>query len=142
VTWPAPSREAHNSFCLIEGWTPTRDAKGKKVGHHLTYELTLPDARVLRTRVSKSPNKDTYGPDMWSHILRDQLQVDDATFWACVQHKTKPDRGAPKAPAETVPADLAHLLVVNLRVAEAEIQGMTKQEAIELISKFWRGETE
>jgi hypothetical protein len=111
VTWPAPSREAHNSFCLIEGWTEVRNAQRQKVRHHLTYELTRPDARLLRTGVSKPPNKDTYGAEIWSHILRDQLQVDETTFWARVQDKTKPDRGAPKAPAETVPADLAHLLM-------------------------------
>jgi hypothetical protein len=112
------------------------------VRHHLTYELTLPDARVLRTRVSKPPNKDTYGDGMWSHILRDQLQVAEETFWACVQEKTMPDRGAPKAPAETVPADLAHLLAVNLRLSDTEIQRLTKEEAVQRMSRFWRGQAD
>jgi hypothetical protein len=30
--------------------------------------------------VSQPPNQDTYGAETWSHILRDQLLVDEETF--------------------------------------------------------------
>ncbi|BCB87816.1 hypothetical protein [Phytohabitans suffuscus] len=49
---------------------------------HVTYELTLSDGRVLRTRVSHPVDRTTYGPSIWSHILRDQLDVTNAVFWA------------------------------------------------------------
>ena len=137
MSWPAPSREAHNQFCLNEGWHPVRNTRGRKTGHHITYELPLPDGRILRTRVSKPPSKDTYGARMWGHILRDQLQVDEETFWACVQKKVKPNRGGPEAPVEALPADLVHLLRANLHLSEAEIRGLSRQEAIERMTAFW-----
>ena len=43
--------------------------------HHRTYELSLWDTRVLRARESKPVDKTTYQPSMWSHILRQQLEV-------------------------------------------------------------------
>src|SRR5258708_40022748 len=35
------------------------------------------------------------GTNIWSHILRDQLDVDEAAFWACARDGVKPDRGGP-----------------------------------------------
>ena len=68
--FPAPTRNDHRSFCEIDGWTLGRDAKGKNVNHHLTYELGLPDGRSLRTRISQPPDKTTYGRPLWGHIQR------------------------------------------------------------------------
>ena len=84
MTWPAPTREAHDAFCKIEGWQRVRNACGQTGTHHVIYELQLHDGRILRTRVSHPANRDAYGENLWSHILRDQLEVDQATFWACV----------------------------------------------------------
>jgi len=88
----------HDAFCKIEGWEQVRDAQGRTGTHHVIYELQLHDGRILRTRVSHPVNRDTYGASLWSHILPDQLEVDQATFWACVQEGKKPDRGAPEPP--------------------------------------------
>lgn len=62
----------------------------------MTYELTLHDGRVLRTRISHPVDRTVYGAAMWAHILRDQLDVEEAEFWACVLDGTLPDRGAPR----------------------------------------------
>lgn len=43
-----------------------------------------PDGRVLRTRVSHPVDRTDYGKSLWSHILRDQLEVSEAQFWECV----------------------------------------------------------
>jgi hypothetical protein len=83
---PQPTRKDHQNYCLNEGWTQIRNARGKS-GHHVTFELTLPDGRVLRTRISHPPNRQTYGPSMWAHILRDQLHVSEDEFWACVRER-------------------------------------------------------
>jgi hypothetical protein len=138
VTWPAPTRGDHQAFCANEGWELVRNARGKTSGHHaLTYELTLHDGRILRTRISHPPNGSTYGANIWGHILRDQLNVDEETFWACVRNGVKPDRGEPEAPAEALPADLAHLLVTRLQLSSAEVALMTKDEAIARMQEFW-----
>lgn len=137
VTWPAPTREAHEAFCTTEGWQQVRNARGQGVTHHVTYELQLHDGRILRTRISHPVNRETYGPHMWGHILRDQLDVGQETFWACVQDGKKPDRGAPEPPPEALPADLVHLLLTQVRLSEADVAGMSKEEAIARMQRYW-----
>jgi hypothetical protein len=137
VTWPQPTRHDHDRFCCLEGWHPVRNARGRTGTHHVTYELTLPDGRILRTRISHPVDRGTYGAGIWSHILRDQLQVDEAAFWACVKDGVIPDRGVPEAPAEALPADLVHLLISRVGVDEAEVAAMTKTDAIVRLERYW-----
>lgn len=137
MTWPAPTRKDHEAFCATEGWHPVRDARGRAGTHHGTYELHLHDGRILRTRISHPVNRSGYGQEMWSHILRDQLDVDQAAFWACVQGGIKPDRGASEPPAEALPADLVHLLITRARLSEADVAAMSKDEAIARMQRYW-----
>jgi hypothetical protein len=138
MTWPAPTRRDHAAFCQNEGWELVRDARGRTSGHHAsTYEFQLHDGRILRTQISYPPDGSTYGAGIWSHILRDQLDVDEETFWACVRDGIKPDRGQPETPSEALPADLAHLLVTRLHLSSAEIALMSKEEAIARMNEYW-----
>jgi len=137
VTWPQPTRSDHDKFCDIEGWTPVRDARGRTGTHHVTYELHLPDGRVLRTRISHPVDRSCYGASLWGHILRDQLSVSEAEFWSCVRHGVRPGRGLPEPPAEVLPADLVHLLITRVGLADDEIAGMTKADAVERLNRYW-----
>lgn len=107
MSWPAPTRADHDTFCRTEGWTRVRDATGHTGTQHITDELSLPDGRILRTRISHPPNRTTYGLRMWAHILRDQLCVDEATFWAAqysestTSGRKATDFGVAVAPAVT-----------------------------------------
>ncbi|MEU0242235.1 cytotoxic translational repressor of toxin-antitoxin stability system [Nocardiopsis sp. NPDC006198] len=137
MTWPRPTREDHDRFCRAEGWRPVRSARGGTGTHHTTYELDLPDGRILRTRVSRPPDRTDYGRSVWAHILRDQLDVDEAAFWACVRDGAVPDRGEPVAPAGALPADLVHLLISKLGLDSAEIAGMSREEAVGRLQRYW-----
>jgi hypothetical protein len=137
VTWPAPTRSDHETFCATEGWELVRDARGRTGTHHVTYELHVHDGRILRTRISHPPDRTTYGKSVWSHILRDQLGVSEAEFWACVQDKVKPDRGKPKVPEEALPADLVHLLMTRLGLGEADVAEMSRAAAIARMQEYW-----
>jgi hypothetical protein len=137
MTWPAPTRHAHEQFCKNEGWQRMRDARGRAGTHHITYELELPDGRILRTRVSHPPDRTTYGSSMWAHILRDQLDVAEEQFWACVRDGIRPDRGVPEIPAEALPADLVFLLVNRVGLAEADVAAMTRDDALARLQLFW-----
>ena len=137
MTWPAPTREAHDAFCRTEGWQPVRNARGQTGTHDVTCEFQLHDGRILRTRISHPVNRETYAERLWTHILRDQLDVDQATFWLCVQDGKKPDRGAPETPPEALPADLVHLLLTRVRLSEAEVAAMSKEEAIARMQRYW-----
>lgn len=113
------------------------DARGRSGLHHLTYRFALHDGRILRTRVSHPPDRTGYGERLWAHILRDQLQVDEATFWKCVRDGTSPDRGGPPTPAGALPADLVFLLIHRVGLTEDEVAGMTKEEAIARVRRYW-----
>lgn len=137
MTWSAPTREDHQTFCTNEGWELVRNARGGTGSHHATYELHLYDGRILRTRISHPPNRDTYGPQIWGHILRDQLDVEQDVFWACVRDGVKPARGAPEPPAEALPAELVHLLLTRVHLSKAEVAAMSKDDAIARMQEFW-----
>ena len=140
MSFPAARRVDHQKFCEAEGWSLTRDAVGRTGTHHVTYEIRLRDGRTLRTRISDPVIRDAYGPGLWSHILRDQLDVTEAEFWACVLDGNLPARGAPDAPPpEAVPLNLIRMLINQYAVPEAEVRAMTKREVINRLSAFWSG---
>jgi hypothetical protein len=131
------TRTDHQNFCVVEGWTERRRATGKRGTHHVNYELALPDGRILYTRISHPVDRTDYGPSIWSHILRDQLAVTAAEFWACVHDKVLPDRQGPETPAEAIPAGVVRTLVVEAHIPEAEVRAMTKTEAIQRLADFY-----
>lgn len=114
-----------------------RDARGRSGTHHLTYELYLPDARIMRTRISHPVDRTDYGPSLWKHILRDQLEVDEEEFWACVQSRVRPSRGVPEPPTDALPADLVHLLITRAGVDEVEVARMSKDDAVARLQQYW-----
>jgi hypothetical protein len=135
---PTPTRQDHQKFCEIEGWEPVRTSRGRTGTHHLTYELALPDGRILRTRISHPPDRSTYGPGIWSHILRDQLDVTEDTFWDCLRNGIKPSRGEPEASAaDPIPTEVVHMLLTRVRLAESDVARMTKEEAIARLNQYW-----
>lgn len=137
MKWPPPTRKDHEKFCRVEGWKQVRDARGRTGTHHVTFELPLPDGRVLRTRISHPPDRTTYGTSLWSHILGDQLCVSEDEFWACVREDSRPDRGLPEPPREALPAELIHLLLTRVGLTEPEVAAMTRVEAVERLNRFW-----
>ena len=137
VSHPTPTRVDHEKFCQAEGWTTVRNARGKKTSHHVTYELALPDGRILRTRVSHPMDRTDYGPSIWSHILREQLMVTEDEFWDCVSNGVPPSRGAPQIPSNSLPADLVYQLVVKFRIPESEVAEMDKERAVNLLQHLW-----
>jgi hypothetical protein len=136
--FPEPTRKDHEQFCLNEGWTQVRNARGKS-GHHVTFELTLPDGQVLRTRISHPPNRQTYGPGIWAHILRDQLHVGEDEFWACVREKKVPPRGRSEPTMPSIPAGVVAQLLSH-GVEESAVRRMSRAEAIERLNLIWSQE--
>lgn len=114
------------------------DSRGREVGHHVTWELSLADGRVLRTRISHPVNKKAYGPALWKTILRDQLEVTEAEFWACIKDAVRPDRGhAVELPPDALPAQLVNQLIRQAGVAEHEVARMSLPQALEALAAHW-----
>lgn len=138
TSFPAATRKDHLTFCHTEGWEEVRRATGKKVNHHLTFELALEDGRILRTRISHPPGKDTYGKSLWTRILREQLDVTEPIFWACVKDGARPERSAPHPAKHAIPADLFHLLTAKAGYPQTQVCEMTKDEAIAAAGAYWQ----
>jgi hypothetical protein len=137
VKHPPGTRDDHETFCKVENWAPVKNARGQKVRHHATYELTLHDGRILRTRISRPVDRTTYGPSLWGAILRDQLEVSEDVFWGCVKDGTLPDRGAPEVPAEALPLSLVIQLTRTARFSEEAVGAMSRAEAVQALSDYW-----
>jgi hypothetical protein len=89
--------------------------------------------------ISRPPtSEDTYGSQLWSRILRDQLHVIATEFWACVQNGTVPSRGVAAGPVDSIPADVLAILR-NRGVPEQEALNLGREKALalmyELLSK-------
>ena len=137
VSHPAPTRRDHLRFCKIEGWTVVRSGTGKRSTHHETYELELADGRILRTRISRPPDRTGYGAALWSHILRDQLHTSPEEFWQCVRWGEPPARSAQPTPQGAIPADLAHLLKNRVGLSDEQLAEMSRRTAIERAQQYW-----
>lgn len=133
------SRREHKQFCDIEGWDTVPNARGKQVSHHITCELALDDGRIPRTRISRPANNDTYGPSLWTAILRDQLDATEDAFWDCVERRALPPRpGRADFPAPAgLPASLVHQLKTALGLNDADIAALSKDEAVARMTAFW-----
>lgn len=114
-----------------------RDARGRTGTHHVTYELTLHDGRVLRTRISHPVDRTAYGAALWGHILHDQLVVTESEFWDCVSDGKIPDRGAPSTLKESLPADLVYLLIHRVGLSEETVSELTKEDAVARLQRHW-----
>ncbi|MCJ1697219.1 cytotoxic translational repressor of toxin-antitoxin stability system [Rathayibacter caricis] len=140
---PPATREHHDRFCETEAWVLVRGASGKPVTHHRTYELTLWDGRILRTRISRPVDRSEYAASMWSHILRTQLEVVHDVFWACVLEGVRPDRGEPQPlpSRRSVPLYLRDALR-DQGVPDDDILGLDAAGAAELLARMYtsRGE--
>lgn len=87
---------------------------------------------MLITKVSHG-RKGIDDPDLFSHILRTQLQVTAEQFWAAVGHGTKPTRPGGEEeppPKESIPFGLARNLLTKVGVPQSELARMSKDEAI------------
>lgn len=131
------TRQEHQKFCQIEGWTEVRSARGRTGTHHITYELALPDGRILRTRVSRPPNRSDIAAGLFAHILRDQLQVSADEFFDCVDNGTPPARTQTAEHAEPLPPEIVHLLATKVGLPEADIRRLTKDEAVQILNDYW-----
>jgi hypothetical protein len=75
---------------------------------------------------------DEIGIDIFKHILRDQLQVDEGRFWAVVRGHAQPAPDAVPPASRTIPAWLVQRLLFTVGLPEAEVRNLTSRQALEL----------
>lgn len=117
-----------------------RGASGIPVTHHRTYELTLTDGRILRTRISRPVDRTQYRPSLWAHVLRDQLEVTADEFWTCVRDGVVPRRSrSVQRDAQSLPLYVVEGLIKK-GLSAREIASMSEDEAIEHLHSMWSQE--
>ncbi|MFF0636175.1 cytotoxic translational repressor of toxin-antitoxin stability system [Nocardia sp. NPDC004151] len=117
-----------------------RNATGGVVRHHTTWELPLSDGRVLRTRISRPMDNTDYGSKLWCQILKDQLEVSEAQFWACVNDRVRPARTPESVmipDKEPIPLGIVEKLIRLVHLTPGEIEEMTKDQAVARLNQFW-----
>jgi hypothetical protein len=59
-------------------------------------------------------------------------------FWGCVRTGVAPARGRPEPPAaEPIPAEVVHLLITRVGLAEPDVARTTRDEAIARLNQYW-----
>lgn len=139
---PAATRDDHDTFCTTENWTLVRGATGQPVSHHRTYKLELPDQRVLRTRISKPVDRSDYSRGMWSTILREQLEVSNDEFWACVRDRELPARSAAPEQRKGIPYYLLRQLIDKAGFDPIDAAELSEDEAKQAIAAHWKSVAE
>jgi hypothetical protein len=119
------------TFLEHDGWREERNlARGRtRRGDHLRYRKELPDGTILRTKVSHAL-RDEIGPDLFRHILRDQIRATEERFWAVVRRG--PIDAVDSAPPReaTIPGWLVARLLFTVGLSEADVRSMTLDEAL------------
>lgn len=113
-----------------DGWTQEKNLarRRSKTGDHWRYSKEQSDGPTLRTKVSHSVREEI-GASLFAHILRDQLRVDEDTFWAVVHGRTVPETPAPSSPTP-VPGWLIQRLSATVGMSEDEVRALTAEEAV------------
>jgi hypothetical protein len=129
-----PARyEDVREFCRVDGWERKADAAGRAVRRHGVWTRSLRDGTVLRTVIPKG--RGTYKLSTTARIIKRQLRVTDAEFWAAVREGRPPRRPEPRpreATRETLPLSLVRALLAAGYAAD-DLKMLTLTEAKRLL---------
>jgi hypothetical protein len=76
---------------------------------------------------------------MWSHILRDQLQVSADVFWSCAKDGVVPARSAePTRDPKAIPLYLLDELINRVGMPPELAVKLSPQQATEAIAQYWK----
>ena len=124
-------------FVQVEGWENKDKKSGKKKSDHHRYVYTTPRGERLYTRISHGKGQ-IYDPNLFEHILRDQLSIDGIQFWVAVDHGVKPIRQSPTSIqiSGALDAKLVRNLITKVKVNPIQLEAMTQSEAVSLWQKW------
>lgn len=128
---PPLKHSDHKKFVETEGWAEMKAISG---GHrdHFRCQLTLATGDILYARVSHGTGQ-LDSADVVKAVFRDQLQVTEKDFYACVRDRVLPPRPQPELPApqgETIDATLMRNLVRKVGLTADELSKFTQAEAV------------
>lgn len=127
------THSAHKRFVETEGWERLGTARKRSgTGDHHRYKLPLANGEILYTRVSHGSGQ-LDDAQLIARIYRDQLQVTEEQFWACVEHGTLPPRPQPPTPVvsgSVLDGKLVRNLLTKVGIEQSELATMSKEAAV------------
>ncbi len=123
------------TFCRVDGWERKADSPGRSVAKHEVWIKPLRDGALLRTVISKG--RGTYKLSTTARILKHELRVTEAEFWAAVQKATPPLRPGTRpreASRETLPLSVVRALLAAGYAAD-DMRTLTLAEAERLLKR-------
>lgn len=144
MTKTSPTWGDVESFIRADGWRriPARERGGGRQ-RHIFFEKELPDGRILQTHISHDRSA-TISAGRFSAILRDQLEVSRAEFWEATSSGkpvSRPVDMDEEEPVEHEPWVMA-VLVGELHMTAAQIEGLSREEAIAIVHEHWSRPTD
>lgn len=136
---PLPTNKQLRRFVEVEGWQDKDKASNKKKGDHHRYTFVTPRGEMLYTRISHGRDE-IRNPDLFAHILRDQLQIDEEQFWAAVNNGIKPKRPSAtlETPTDGIDYKLANNLIKKVGLKPQDLVGMSQDRAVKLWNNWLR----
>jgi len=133
-----PTHAQLRRFCQVDGWVDLTQEAGRKRRHHLRFAKVLADGRTLYTRISLGSGS-IEDHALFTHILRDQLEITEEQFWAAVDQGVPPTRPGSRQAERPPGAYLEYGLVKGLLQAgytQQQIATMGKDEGVELLDYY------
>ncbi|MBI3428951.1 MAG: hypothetical protein HY050_02615 [Actinobacteria bacterium] len=134
-----PTYKELKRYVEVEGWEDKDKKSSKKKSDHHRYVFTTPTGARLYTRVSHG-NEQIYDQEFFGRILRDQLCIDEAQFWAAVDKGVKPRRPMPVSASqqEGIDAKLARNLIAKVGLGPSDLVDMSQEDAVRIWQE-WLG---
>lgn len=130
----APTWGDLRAFCGADHWAPPRQTK------HAVYKKVLADGTALQTEASRGKDSENIGAGLFHFILRVELQVSEDEFWEAIRTGEPASRPAhpalPAAPPKPS-AGMVFQLRKYLRLTDAEISKLSKDEAVETLKEYF-----
>lgn len=125
-----PTYKELRRFVEVEGWQDKDEKSHKKKGDHYRYVFTTPTGERLFTFISHG--SDQIGDsDLFRHILRDQLCIDEVQFWNAVDKRIRPTRlsHSPREQTGAIDSKLARNLIIKVGLKPEQMVGLTQEKA-------------
>jgi len=124
-------------FVEVEGWEDKDEVSQKKKGDHHQYVFVIPTGEILYTRISYG-NEQIHSLDLFKHILREQLKIDERQFWDAVDKGIKPKRPTPTTTPQHqgIDAKLARNLIAKVGMSQKDLANITQTEAVGIWNKW------
>ena len=139
MTPDAPTWGEMEKFLQADGWTRLpASSRGGSGQRHIFFEKLLDSGELLQTHISHS-RRGGPSPGRFGVILREQIKVSRAEFWAALSSGKPVARPAPVETEQQVEHEawVISVLAGELHMTAEQIEQLDVEEARQLVLEHW-----